>query len=228
MIISSFKKFLLFPFLLVSGLAFAQDDLSVFAEPEFSLNIESDSRWSYNFGIGNRDLILQDNHRQFNVQHLELSHFTSYEVGFYSKLSLGIRYRFREMFDDSREDEVRITQQYGRSRKYNRVKVAHRVRFEERFREHTSFRSRYEFSVEFPLSGDRIDQKEFFMVTDTEALWSIGNEQKPSFEHRFGVSIGNEIFKNTKADFGLEYRLDDYTNDTAGEIFLTTGISLSI
>ncbi|MCB7481663.1 DUF2490 domain-containing protein [Christiangramia sediminis] len=228
MTIFSSKKFLLLPFLLLSGLLFSQEDFSVYAEPEFSLNIESDSRWSYNFGVGNRNLILQNETDQLRVQHLELSQFTSYEVGFYSKLSLGLRYRFREVFEDSREDEIRITQQYGRSRKFNRVKIAHRIRFEERFREQTSFRSRYEFSVEFPLSGDRVDEKEFFMVTNTEALWSMGKQQKPSFEHRFGISVGNELFRNTKLDIGLEYRLDDYTQATTHELFILTGINLSI
>lgn len=215
-------------FCLISGISSAQNDLSIYAEPEFSLNLDTPNRWSFNFGIGNRNLVLENAKGKFDARHLELSHFTSYEVGFYSKLSLGLRYRFREMFEDSQHDEIRITQQYGRSKKFDLIKIAHRVRFEQRFREDTGFRSRYEFSVEFPLNGTRIDRNEFFMVTDTEALWSVGKEQKPSFEHRLGISIGNEIFDNTKADVELEYRLDDYNSDPASELFITAGISLSI
>ena len=228
MITSSSKHFLLILLFLISGVSSAQSDLSIYAEPEFSLNLDQPNRWSFNFELGNRNLVLENEKGIFEARHLELSHFTSYEIGFYSKLSLGLRYRFRELFDDSQQDEVRITQQYGRSRKYDLLKLAHRVRFEQRLREETSFRSRYEFSLEFPLNGTRIDRYEFFMVLNTEALWSIGKAQKPSFEQRIGFAIGNEIFQNTKADLGLEYRLDDYTNETASEIFITTGVTISI
>lgn len=228
MITSYFKWLSAVLFCLISGISTAQSDFTIYSEPEFSLNLDSPNRWSFNFGIGNRNLMMEDEQGKFDARHLELSHFTSYEVGFYSKLSLGLRYRFREVFEDSQHDEIRITQQYGRSKKFDLIKIAHRLRFEQRFREETSFRSRYEFSVEFPLNGERVDKNEFFMVTDTEALWSIGKEQKPSFEHRVGISVGNEIFKDTTADVGLEYRLDDYNNHPASELFITAGISLSI
>lgn len=227
--ITSYSKYILAViFCLISFISSAQSELSIYAEPEFSVNLDSPNRWFFNFGIGNRNLVMEDEQGKFDARHLELSHFTSYEVGFYSKLSLGLRYRFREIFEDSQHDEIRITQQYSRSRKFDLIKIAHRVRFEQRFREKTSYRSRYEFSVEFPLNGERIDKNEFFMVTDTEALWSIGKAQKPSLEHRLGISVGNEIFNNTKADIGLEYRLDDYNNDPSSELFITAGVSLSI
>lgn len=206
----------------------AQEDFTVLLEPEFSLNIDSPNRWSYNFGLSNRDLIYANEESIFEVRHVEITHFSSYEIGFYSKISLGFRYRFREAFNENLEDEKRFIQQYGHSRKYNALKIAHRVRLEERFREYTTFRARYEFSVEMPLSGLRIDQKEFFLVADSEALWSMGKFEKPSFEHRIGLSIGNDISKKTKATLGLEFRYTDYTNQPESELFIQTGISVNL
>lgn len=229
MITSSSKQLFLIIFLIFTVLsANAQDNFSSFLEPEISVNWNRPNRWSFNFAFGNRDIFYKNEETQFTVQHVELTHFTSYEVGFYGKVSLGLRYRFREMFNNSNQDEVRVVQQYSRERSYNRVALAHRFRLEERFRERTTFRNRYRFSVEFPLNGDRVDKNEFFLVTETEALWSLGKYEIPSFEQRFSTSLGRSISREVKLELGTEYRLDDYTNDTAGELFFYTQLSISI
>lgn len=229
MITSSSKNLILFTFLAFMAFsASAQEKFSSYLEPEISVNWNRPNRWSFNFAFGNRDILYDEQETQFTVQHVELTHFTSYEVGFYGKVSLGLRYRFREMFDDFNHDEVRIIQQYSRERSYNRVALAHRFRVEERFRDQTTFRNRYRFSVEFPLNGDRVDKNEFFLVTETEALWSLGKYENPSFEQRFGASLGRAISKDLKLELGTEYRLDDYTNDTSGELFISTQLSISI
>lgn len=229
MITSSSKNLVLFVFLAFMAFSTkAQDDFSSFLEPEISVNWNRPNRWSFNFAFGNRDIFYKNEETQFTVQHVELTHFTSYEVGFYGKVSLGLRYRFREMFDNSNQDEIRVVQQYSRERSYNRVALAHRFRLEERFRERTTFRNRYRFSVEFPLNGDRVDKNEFFLVTETEALWSLGKNEIPSFEQRFSTSLGRSISRDMKLELGTEYRLDDYTNDTAGELFFYTQLSISI
>ncbi|MDT0641218.1 DUF2490 domain-containing protein [Zunongwangia sp. F363] len=226
---SCFNLHIFFLFLIFTATTVkAQENFSVLAEPEFSLNINTPNRWSFNFQAGNRDLIYAEEENIFKVRHIELTHFTSYETGFYSKISLGIRYRFREMFDNSNVDEKRLIQQYGHSRRYNALTIAHRARLEERFRENTTFRTRYEFSVEVPLSGLRLDQKEFFIVTDTEALWSLGKHEKPSLEQRLGVSLGNQVGKNTKISLGLQYRYNDYTTTPSSELFIQTGVSFSL
>jgi hypothetical protein len=206
----------------------AQENFSMLVDPEFSLNIDTPSRWSYNFGLTNRDIIYENEAYNFDAQHIELSHFTSYEIAFYSKVSLGIKYRFKEIFHKDQQDEVRIIQQFGNSRKFNLLKIAHRARFEQRFRENTTFRTRYRFSVELPLSGQRVDQSEFFIVGNTEALWSLGNKERPSLEQRFSIALGNDIWTNIKASLGLQYRYDDYTGNPGSELFITSEINLSL
>jgi len=206
----------------------AQENFSMLIDPDFSVNIDTQSRWSYNFNISNRDLIYDDGAYDFEAQHLQLSHFTSYEVGFYSKLSLGVRYRFKEMFEKDDQDEVRIVQQFGHSRKFNLLKIAHRARFEQRLREITTYRTRYRFSVELPLSGQRVDPSEFFIIANTEALFSVGKEEQPKLEQRFSIALGNDIWEKTKATLGLQYRYEDYTGNPGSELFITSEIILSL
>ncbi|MBZ9729591.1 DUF2490 domain-containing protein [Salegentibacter sp. JZCK2] len=224
---SSFLFFLIFVFLGIQNTK-AQENFSMLIDPDFTINIDPDSRWSYNFNLSNRDIIYEDGEYNFDAKHLQLSHFTSYEVGFYSKLSLGIRYRFKEIFDKDIQDEVRIVEQFGHSRKYNSLKVAHRARFEQRLREITTYRTRYRFSVELPLSGQRVDPNEFFIIGNTEALFSVGSEERPKLEQRFSLALGNEIWAKTKATLGLQYRYEDYTGNPASELFITSEVILSL
>ena len=227
MTISSSRLFLLLVFILVAATSQSQN-FAIQAEPDIAINIDRPNRWSFNFGITNRDLLYFNNTSQFRVNFVEISHFTSYEVGFYGKLSLGLRYRFNELFEDSREDEIRITQQYSRSRKYNALKVAHRFRFEQRFRELTIYRGRYQFSVEYPLNGERIDQNEYFLVISAEALLSMAKEKKPELGQRFDISLGKDIGNGNKADLGLQYRLEEYNLNSFHGLFLTGGLTISI
>ena len=227
MTISSSRLLLLLVFILVAATSQSQN-FAIQAEPDIAINIDRPNRWSFNFGITNRDLLYFNNTSQFRVNFVEISHFTSYEVGFYGKLSLGLRYRFNELFEDSREDEIRITQQYSRSRKYNALKVAHRFRFEQRFRELTIYRGRYQFSVEYPLNGERIDQNEYFLVISAEALLSMAKEEKPELGQRFDISLGKDIGNGNKADLGLQYRLEEYNLNSFHGLFLTGGLTISI
>lgn len=227
MTISSSRLFLLLVFILVAATSQSQN-FAIQAEPDIAINIDRPNRWSFNFGITNRDLLYFNNTSQFRVNFVEISHFTSYEVGFYGKLSLGLRYRFNELFEDSREDEIRITQQYSRSRKYNALKVAHRFRFEQRFRELTIYRGRYQFSVEYPLNGERIDQNEYFLVISAEALLSMAKEEKPELGQRFDISLGKDIGNGNKADLGLQYRLEEYNLNSFHGLFLTGGLTIYI
>jgi hypothetical protein len=206
----------------------AQENFSMLIDPDFSINIDTDSRWSYNFNLSNRDIIYEDGDYNFDAQHLQLSHFTSYEIGFYSKVSLGISYRFKEIFDKDIQDEIRLVEQFGHSRKFNALKIAHRARFEQRLREITTYRTRYRFSAELPLSGQRVDQSEFFIIANTEALFSLGSEERPKLEQRFSIALGNDIWAKTKATLGLQYRYEDYTGNPASELFITSEIILSL
>ncbi|QYA25126.1 DUF2490 domain-containing protein [Gramella sp. MT6] len=226
---TSFSKlFLSFLLLLFANNIAAQDNFSSFLEPDISINLDRPNRWSFNFGLANRNGVYSGQETEFDTEFIELSHFSSYEVGFYGKLSLGIRYRFNEMFNERAHDEIRITQQYSRSRNYNALKIAHRFRFEQRLRSNTIYRTRYQFSVQIPLNGERVDQKEFFVKADTEALYNFSKANKPGLSHRFGLALGRELNESITADFGTEYRLDDYNLDPAHELFFVLGLTLSI
>ncbi len=208
---------------------FAQEELSAFYEPQIALDFKSDSsRWSFNFALSERNAIYENEETQFQALFLDIQHFSNYEVGLYGKLSLGLKIRSLEIFEESAHDEIRLTAQYGYSRKYNTLKIAHRLRYENRFEDQTAFRSRYRISVEIPLEGAKHNQNEFFISLKTETLFSFGKFMAPELDQRVGADLGYQLFENTEISLGLEYQYEDYFHDPESELFVLTEVSISL
>lgn len=194
-------------------------------EPEIDLNWNLGSRWSINAGFGTRHLIEEEH----DARQVEISQNTSYEVGFYSKVSFGITYRWRNTFNANRQDETLLIGQYAYSKKFNRLKIAHRFQGQVRLRENLSItRSRYRFSLELPLSGRKVDLNEFFLVGSTEALWSIAEKIKPEIGQRFSAELGYKLADNLQAMMGTQVRFDNYNLGVSRSVFFNTGLVISL
>lgn len=195
-------------------------------EPEFSIELPSENRWGFTFGIANRYIfntkVNGETINEDEQQHLELNQFTSYRTGENSAVSLGFRYRFRETFEESRHDEFRMIQQFGYKHRDIFLTPAHRFRFEQRFRENTIFRLRYRLGVSHPLG------EEFAVGLSTEFLYSMIKDFKPAADQRFTIKLGNSSFKNLDLSTGLELRREDYTGAPASEIYILSGASLQL
>ncbi|WP_417884887.1 DUF2490 domain-containing protein [Zunongwangia sp.] len=227
--IFDYSKHLLF--LLICLLSFhlqAQNNFSAVINPNVSLSIKTETRWSYNFSVQNRDIVYKNEDWDFAAKHLQFSHFTSYKTSLSSKLSLGILYRFKEFLDTNNHDEVRITEQYAYYRKYNLLKTAHRIRFEQRIRDITFYRWRYRFSLEFPLNKSQIENKGFFIGTSTELLYTISKKTSPIPGNRFSISIGKALKPCSKIKVGLQYRYEDYLKKVDSQLFFISSLSITI
>lgn len=224
MIISFFRSAVLF-LLIFFCLDAKGQDFTPIHEPEIDLNWNLGNRWSMNAGFGTRHLIDEE----YDARQVEISQNTSYEVGFYSKVSFGITYRWRNTFNANRQDETLLIGQYAYSKKFNRLKIAHRFQSQVRLRENLTInRNRYRFSVELPLSGRKVDLKEFFLVGSTEALWSIAEKIKPEVGQRFSAELGYKLADNLQAMMGTQVRFDNYNQGVSRSIFFNTGLVISL
>lgn len=205
----------------------AQNPVSLLWEPEFSVNIETESPWSFSLGLANRMLLTENLDGEkvsgFNNEHTEINHFTSYSTGENTEAALGIRYRFREIYDDSRYDELRIVEQFTVSHPNSAIGLKHRFRVEQRFRNiETIHRFRY------ALGASQTLNEVFSLGFSTEALLEIARESKPSLEQRFGLELKNSSFDNLEISTGLEYQLDGYNNELEHQFYILSGVALDI
>lgn len=226
------SKLLLFFTLTIVIVGSAQNGTELLWQPSTQINIKTASRWSYNFGSEYRNTITQSVSNaplEFTSKHLQFSHNTSYEVGFYAKVSAGIMYRFRDIFEDDKANELRFTQLYNYAKFYNALRLGHRIRADQRlFRDETIFRFRYRFALDVPLNGLELDLHEFYTLASIEALSSFGEEIAPEIDQRFNLGLGYQLFKDTKLQVELEYRFEDYFNATQHRLFVNTSLSYSL
>ncbi|PHR97244.1 MAG: hypothetical protein COA80_07925 [Leeuwenhoekiella sp.] len=223
---NSFFSKLFVLFLLPLGL-FAQDTRYL-SQHEIALNYSPPSRWSYNFEVTNRNTFPEED-QPYSVQHVEFSHFTTYESGFYGSVSLGLRYRNQDWFEPGRSNEVRLTQQYNYARMYNQYRLGHRLRVEQRFYENeTVYRARYRLNLDFPLQGLRLDDGEFYTAIGLETLYSISALEKPDLNQRLTLTLGNQISGTLKLQIAAEYRKEDLTLDQENRVFFYTAAKIKL
>lgn len=212
--------------LFLSPAVTAQTPHSLSWEPEFDITLPSNNSWDFSFGIANRYLFYSelDGQRlnENDQQHFELNQFTSYKTSSNAAVSLGFRYRFREIFEDSRHDEFRIIEQFSYKHTGTFLTPAHRIRFEQRFRELTIYRLRYRLEIFQALNND------FGVNISTEFLYSMVKDLRPESEQRFTLKFANSSFKNLDLSAGVELRREDYTGTPSSEFYILTGASLQL
>ena len=219
----TFYYFRAFLFLLFPFTSFSQIIDDVIVEPTLNVSWHNNARWSFNSAISERNST-QDS---FEALHIQASQFASYEVGFYSQIGVGIMYR--ELFDDSRPEEVRFSEQYVYTRKYNALKITHRVRWDQRLRgERTTHRWRYRLSSSLPLNGLAADASELYLTASIETLFIAERDNRPAYDQRFSLGIGRKISNNLKLQLVTEYRFEDFTAGTDRLLFLYLGVYYSI
>lgn len=211
-------------FFLGSYASFSQNSKSYFSENEFELSFPVATDWSMEIGTGYRRL-LQERMEGEKIsgsrhEHLELNYFNNYEVNKSLVLSLGLRYRFKELFNDAEADEFRIIEQVGISPENSRF--SHRFRLEQRFKEEVLHRVRYELEFSHSISPA------FSFGASTEALYAVSTRLKPEAEQRFSIGIENSSIKDIGLGLSLEYRIENYALDPGHEFFIVTGVSLSL
>lgn len=223
----SYKTLILSLFLITGGVQsiLSQNPTSYFYENEFDIAFPVKGNWSIEAGIGNRGLfaeVEQGNTKGYQHQQIEINHFTHYQSSESFVLSLGLRYRVRDIFDPSETNEFRIIEQLEIASANRILHLEHRFRLEQRFREQTVHRARYELAISRPIN------EIFSWAAATEALYGISAHLKPEAEQRFSLGLENTSFKNVELELTFQYRIEDYSRNLAHEFFIITGVSLEL
>lgn len=216
-------------FLLFAGMACAQENLTGYWEPKFSINYRVTGLYSHNFSLSNRNYLLDKGQFTLQVRQLDLAHFSKLKVRDNQSIAVGVQYRFRNNFED-KENELRFTEQYNFTNRPHTVRFGHRISTEQRITQSlTTHRFRYRFTLDIPLQGEKLDPGEPYFVGSLENLWSVSKGNSPQYDTRILSQIGWLIGKDLTFQFGLEYRLEDFTAVAPQNvIFLLTSAQLAL
>lgn len=225
----SFRPLLMLLLLFFTGsfITKAQNLNSYLWEHSFEIGFDSSEKWNHSFGIANRALLSEhfdgEQVSDFQNEHVELNHATKYKTGANTSVSFGLRYRFRETFDDSRYDELRFVEQFNIKHANSSIGLGHRFRIEQRLRNvETIHRFRYQ------IGGSRDLSEDFALGLSTEALLSLENDTKPSLEQRFLLELSNTSLEDIEFSIGLDYEMENYNIELENQFYLLTGVSFDL
>jgi hypothetical protein len=182
--------------------------------PSINYNHKINKLYEINFKFESRHFVFENNASQssaFNYEYSlsDVSALIGRKVGLNSKVVLGVLTRI--------EPDVvsyRTIQQFIFQSKIENFRVAHRIAMDQTFSstESTEFRLRYRLSAEIPLSGLKVDVKEFYFKFNTEVLNSI-QDNEYDLELRAVPNIGYVINEQHKIELGLDNRFVSFIDN---------------
>lgn len=207
----------------------SQDNFIGYWQPQVSLEYKVTPLYSHNNSIEERHFYYKDNSSFWQVQQLDLSHFSQYKFLDNQTVALGIQYRFRENFIEDEQNELRFTQQFNKTVRGFVVRHGHRFRAEQRIKsDATTHRFRYRYALDFPIAGQTLDVNEFFIAVATESLFSMASESKPEWDQRLMINMGTAFNSLITVEFGLEYRLENYSRELQHILIVNSGLNFSL
>lgn len=207
----------------------SQEKFTGYLEPSIALNYKVATNYSHNFSIANRSYFFNENNYQFKARQIDVAHFSELKINTTQSIAFGIQYRFRDTFEPGKENELRLTQQYNNTFKSRSIRFGNRFRSEQRIQPSiTTHRFRYRFAADLPLEGEKLDVGETYLVASTESLLSVAKATKPSYDQRFTTNIGYFLSEKTKIQVGIEYRLENYNQETEQVFFISSSLILAL
>lgn len=211
----SIKHLLVFIVLINAMNIFAQAQAQTRAGflPSLNYNQKTDKVWEVNLKLESRHFVFdntsQDSDFEFTYSLSDVSALVGRKVGLNSKVVIGILTRIEP-------DAVsfRPMQQFIFQSKIENFRIAHRIATDQTFssNESTEFRLRYRLSAEIPLSGLKVDVKEFYFKFNAEALNSIQSSEY-DLELRAVPNIGYVINEQHKIELGLDNRFVSFIDN---------------
>lgn len=228
MTISFTNKRFVWPFLFLANFLFSQEDVTVFWQPQISVNYKVVGDYSHNFYVTNRNFVYRESDLVLDVRQLDLGHFSKLQVRDNHSLSAGIMWRGSNLFDGNRVNEVRLTTQYNITSSPFKWRYGHRFRAEQRIFNglSTVHRFGYRLAIDFPLQGEKLDIGEAFSVLGAEPILSVANNEEPVHSFRLRSGIGWKYSPRSTLQFVLEYRLVNYTRRTNHVLLVETSLDL--
>ncbi len=218
--------------LLLPWVGYAQN-VEMIWSPEFSYTWSDKGRWTFNGKINPRAFIYHNQTETYLPDRLmerwEFQLLANYALFINSTVGGGYILGLRTLPDTSVFNiEHRALLQYGFSFYIGSARIGNRIRPEYRYftLDDNEFRLRYKLSYDIPLNGREIDAGENYLVVSNEFLGAAANKEF-SMENRIYAGIGWQMRNKRKLEAGIEYRADDYFNETEHALLLVTSFYLN-
>jgi len=225
------KRVILIHLLLSIGAlsGYSQGERLAVWESGIFVSYQSFKSWKLNTSIVQRTTSFsEDENENLQFSYLEINQIINRKINPWINVALGYKYRSNYPVDELTFFEHRITQQLGWTHFEQRARLVSRFRVEQRIsNEDFAQRHRYRLSLDLPLSGEKLDPKEFYLSVSNEILWQVGQNES-EWSDRIGASIGYVLSKSARLELSFIHRMEDFTNTTDHTPFLHTNLLISL
>ncbi|MCX2742783.1 DUF2490 domain-containing protein [Mangrovivirga sp. M17] len=221
------KKFFILLILLSSHFyLFSQNDHLFGILPSLNINHNISGNWTLNVKWEGRQVYSQgEANSEFEdlpvYERNDVATLISYKTDLQQVIAMGylIRFEMGELIHRSIQQYTFLESGYSSRR-------SHRISADQTFSkvEDSEFRFRYRFTIEKPLSGVKVDEREFYLKINNEYL-NILQGGEYDLEIRIVPVIGYKFTEDLKTETGLDYRIDSFINNKASHNYW---LSLSI
>lgn len=200
------RIFLLVLFVFTVGQLRAQFRFQYGLLPVLNVNKKIDEQYKLNFKMEGRQQILAAGEVASEYQLTDMSLILARRTGLDQTMAGGYLIRFREG-----ERIHRLIQQWVFKSSLNPFDLVHRIVSDQTFSpaEKTEFRLRYRASLQLPLSGESLNEREAYLKINNEYLGSMQGG-KYDLEVRLITAMGFRITNYNKVELGLDNRLDAF------------------
>ena len=187
-----------------------------------NVNTNIDKTWKWNSTLESRQIFREvfrnpDDRMGYRYERTDWTNIVSKRVGLTGSGAAGYMLRFT-----GEEWIHRSIQQYAWTQKRGAVRWGHRIRWDQTWRsgEDVTWRFRYRLGFDVPLSGTRLDAREWYWKASSEYIPILQSAQL-SFEARVLLALGHYISDTNKIEVGWDGRATDDFETTAYQSWLT-------
>lgn len=205
------KKILLLLFVFVYAITFSQSSFTGGWLPKVNISKKINKKVKWVNSIETRE-VLYDEDFTFTHNLTDFSTIFSMKTDVNQSVNVGYILRFK-----GSETIHRAIQHFNIVQPLENLKLAHRLGLEQFFQSKVTpqYRIRYRITLQKPLSGDKVDVKEWYIKLSNEYLYQFNKED---LEIRLSPYLGYRLSKKDKLEFGFDYRagklLEDVTKKT--------------
>ncbi len=208
-------------------------ELQAHWEISVPISYQLTNRWSMNTTLASRtgfyERRLEDTNVNLFVNFVEATQFVTYKAEHNLTTTLGYRYRAVNPVEGERDYENRFIQQLGLVHFSTSFRLASRLRSEQRWRsESFSQRIRYRFSLDRPLSGEKLNIGELYGIFSNELVTEFNENSSNTLENRISVGLGNKWGQGSKIQLDVQLRSDDVLNQSSNTVFVMTSFYFNL
>ncbi len=197
-------------------------------ENNFAINYKWKS-WKLNSSIASRtQWVEEDELNESQAAFLEFNQFGTRSISPKISLSLGYKFRSVRPVSNLSQNEHRLTTQLAWKHVEKRARLTSRLRLEQRFKEQFAHRYRYRLSFDLPLSGQKLDTKEFYFILANELVLELSNGEMNDWQDRFTTGVGYLFSHSTKLQVDLTNRFENLHEEVVIVPFFNTNLIFTV